>query len=201
MPIAITEPALRRVLEVRAREPEPEHLALWVEVAGVAGNAFTYDMAFLREDEIDPTDVVALHGDLRIVTPAQSVADLEGATIELDPALGGGLVIDNPNTPSPAFGAPPESLTGTVAERVDQVITLHINPAIAGHGGACELVGVEGDEVSVRLLGGCQGCGMSRVTLQQGIEAAIRSSVPEITRVVDVTDHAAGVTPYFSPAS
>ena len=198
MAISITEQALKRVLETRSREPEPKGLALWVEVAGVAGTAFTYDMAFLRRDEIDPTDVLSEHGDLTIVTPAESVDDLDGATIALDPALGGGLVIDNPNTPTPAYGAPPESLTGSVAERVEQVIGLHINPAIASHGGACELVGVSGNEVSVRLLGGCQGCGMSRVTLQQGIEAAIRSSVPEIAQVVDVTDHAAGANPYYA---
>jgi hypothetical protein len=36
MPIAITDAALERVLEVRAREHEPEGLALWVEIVGVA---------------------------------------------------------------------------------------------------------------------------------------------------------------------
>jgi Fe-S cluster biogenesis protein NfuA len=50
-------------------------------------------------------------------------------------------------------------------------------------------------------MGGCQGCGMSRVTLQQGIEAAIVSSVPEIARVVDVTDHEAGTSPFYAPVS
>ena len=39
---------------MRAKEPDSEDLALWVEVAGVSGNAFTYDMAFLRREEIDP---------------------------------------------------------------------------------------------------------------------------------------------------
>jgi len=36
------------------------------------------------------------------------------------------------------------------------------------------------------------------VTLRQGIEAAIRSSVPEIARVVDVTDHTSGTNPYYA---
>jgi Fe/S biogenesis protein NfuA len=38
------------------------------------------------------------------------------------------------------------------------------------------------------------------VTLSQGIEVAIFASVPEITKVVDVTDHAAGTNPFYEPA-
>ena len=41
---------------------------------------------------------------------------------------------------------------------------------------------------------------MAAVTLSQGIEVAIFESVPQITRVVDVTDHAAGTNPYYEPA-
>ncbi len=59
---------------------------------------------------------------------------------------------------------------------------------------------VEGDAAYLRLGGGCAGCGMATVTLSQGIEVAIRESVPEITRVVDVTDHASGTNPYFEAA-
>ena len=41
---------------------------------------------------------------------------------------------------------------------------------------------------------------MATVTLSQGIEVAITQAVSEITRVVDVTDHASGSNPYFEPA-
>ena len=44
----VTDAARERVLEVRAGEPEPEGLALWLEVNGVSGTAFTYDMYFRR---------------------------------------------------------------------------------------------------------------------------------------------------------
>ena len=37
-------------------------------------------------------------------------------------------------------------------------------------------------------------------TLDQGIESAILQAVPEIRQVVDVTDHAAGESPYYQPA-
>ena len=54
--------------------------------------------------------------------------------------------------------------------------------------------------VYVRLSGGCQGCGLAKVTLSQGIEVALRDAVPEIESVVDVTDHASGANPFYEPA-
>ena len=82
-----------------------------------------------------------------------------------------------------------------------QVLELQVNPAIASHGGHAELVAVEGDSAFLRLGGGCVGCGMVAVTLKQGVESAIRAGVPEITRVVDVTDHASGTNPYYEPTA
>jgi Fe/S biogenesis protein NfuA len=199
MTISITDDARARVLEVRGREHDPQGLTLWVEVVGTAANAYTYDMAFLRRDEIDPTDLVTEAGEIAIVVPQTSAAYLDGATIALDGQLGGGLVIDNPNTPSPDIpGLEQAVLEGTVEQRVRQVVDLYVNPAIAAHRGSCEVVGVESDAVLVRLGGGCTGCGMAAVTLRQGIEAAIRSSVPEVARVVDVTDHTSGTNPYYA---
>ena len=77
---------------------------------------------------------------------------------------------------------------------------MQINPQIAAHGGFAELVAVEGSIAYLRMGGGCQGCGMAAVTLSQGIEVAILDSVPEITEVVDVTDHAGGTNPYYEAA-
>jgi Fe/S biogenesis protein NfuA len=80
------------------------------------------------------------------------------------------------------------------------VLDHQINPSIALHGGHAELVAVEEDTAYLRLSGGCAGCGMAAVTLSQGIEVAIFDAVPEIRRVVDVTDHASGTNPYYEAA-
>ena len=72
-----------------------------------------------------------------------------------------------------------------------------INPAVADHGGRIDLVRVENETAYLRLEGGCQGCAMADVTLRQGVEVMIKDRVPEITAVVDVTDHAAGTAPHF----
>jgi Fe/S biogenesis protein NfuA len=59
---------------------------------------------------------------------------------------------------------------------------------------------VEEGTVYVRMGGGCQGCGMAAVTLTQGIESTITDTVPEISKVVDVTDHSGGDNPYYEQA-
>jgi Fe/S biogenesis protein NfuA len=201
MSISITDAARERVLEVRSQEPSPESLALWIEIVGIAGAAYQYDMAFLRMEEVDETDVVVEQDGLTLVVPRLDAPALDEATIDLDTRLGGGLVIDNPKTPAPttpALGMPPlPELHGTPEQRVRQVLELQVNPAIAAHGGSAELVAVEAETAYLRLGGGCQGCGMAAVTLKQGVQSAIRAAVPEITRITDVT----GANPYYEPAS
>jgi Fe/S biogenesis protein NfuA len=210
MVLNVTENARQKVLRVRANETEPEKLALWLEIAGVANGKYKYDMYFQPIDYAGPTDVVQRHDDLSVVIPAFSIDKVRGATLDVagDP-VEGGLVLDNPNSPSPAVGAagaagaagrPPADLSGDVAQRVLQVLDSQINPSIAAHGGRAELVAVEENTAYLRLSGGCQGCGMASVTLSQGIEVVIKEQIPEITRVVDVTDHASGENPYFESA-
>jgi Fe/S biogenesis protein NfuA len=38
------------------------------------------------------------------------------------------------------------------------------------------------------------------MTLTEGIKTAIEDAIPEITQVIDITDHAAGENPFFAPA-
>jgi Fe/S biogenesis protein NfuA len=205
MVLNITDVARQKVLRVRANENEPENLALWLEIAGVANGKYKYDMYFQPLDYAGPNDVVQRHDDLSVVIPAFSVDKVRGATLDVqgDP-VEGGLVLDNPNSPSPAVGMagsrPQADLSGDVAQRVLQVLDGQINPSIAAHGGHAELVAVEEGVAYLRLSGGCQGCGMASVTLSQGIEVVIKEQVPEVTRVVDVTDHASGENPYFESA-
>jgi len=46
--------------------------------------------------------------------------------------------------------------------------------------------------------GGCQGCAVSAMTLREGIERSIKENIPEVTEVVDATDHDAGEDPYYA---
>ncbi|MEN8234860.1 MAG: NifU family protein [Actinomycetota bacterium] len=196
--IDITEEALGKILELReAEELADLHLAL--RISGVGANGYVYETAFLRGDDVVPIDHVERHGDLAVAISASSVEDLRGAVLDLS-SVGptAGLVIRNPNTPSPGLGLGGEiELTGTPEEKVRQLLAEQINPAIASHGGIANLVAVEGSRAMLELGGGCQGCGLAAVTLQDGIERAILENIPEITEVVDVTDHSLGANPYF----
>ena len=173
--------------------------------------------------KVRASDTVQHEGDLPIVVVEDSVEKLRGATVDWsENRLGGGFVVVNPNKPpppplslptlpmSPGAGpavrppGPPTTagagLDTEAARRVMAVLDRDVNPSIASHGGHAELAGIEGTTAYLRLGGGCQGCGMATVTLSQGIEVAITQAVSEITRVVDVTDHASGTNPYFEPA-
>jgi len=201
--LRVSDEALAIVLEARAAEAGAGSLALWVETSGSSGRAFTYEIYFQAAADARVEDSTSEQGGLTVVVPAESVSHLRGAVLD---AGEGGLVIENPNQPpesshsSPAMAGPPPDLSGDVAQRILQVLEQQINPSIAAHGGRADLVAVEEDAAYLRLSGGCAGCGMAQVTLSQGIEVAIRESIPEIVRVVDVTDHAAGTNPFFEPA-
>ena len=203
--LSVTDKARRRVQEIRADEAEPDTLALWVEVIGASGTDFDYDIYFQALAEADPDDATIVYDDVTVVIPADSVDRLRGATLDMSQdLLQPGMVMTNPNQPplpaTPAMGGPPSDLSGDTEQRIQQVLEQQINPGIASHGGRADLVAVEDATAYLRLSGGCQGCGMASVTLSQGIESALRAAVPEITGVVDVTDHASGTNPYYEAA-
>lgn len=200
MVLTVTEPAQEKILELRAQEDEPDALGLRIEVTGVRGVEYTYDLTFDPVADADPGsgDVVEEQGGLSVIIPANSLDALSGATLDL-PTTGGqaGLVLRNPNRPDPLSGAHLE-LSGTVAERVQQLLDQQINPSLAMHGGFAGLDRVEDDKVYVTMGGGCQGCAVSAMTLREGIARSIQEAIPEVAEVVDVTDHALGENPYFA---
>ena len=196
--LSVSDTAREKIIEIRDQEPGDEEFALLVEVTGIREAQFAYELSFVPLGDRQPTDHLDRHGDLVIAIPEGDVENLRGASLDLTAQ---GLAMDNPNSPSPAIGnGPVGDLTGPLADQVAQVLASHVNPAIAGHGGAAELVGVEGSDVYLRLMGGCQGCGMAAVTLGQGIERILKDAIPEIGQVVDVTDHASGSNPYYEAA-
>ncbi len=82
-------------------------------------------------------------------------------------------------------------------EKIQQVIDDELNPGLGMHGGSVELIDLQGTTVFLSMSGGCQGCAAASYTLKNGIEQILKSRVPEVTEIVDVTDHSAGVDPYY----
>jgi Fe/S biogenesis protein NfuA len=198
--VRITDAARSTILGLRAVEPDGDGLALRLDVTGQNGAEYVYELTFEPLDEAAPDDVVGHAGDLPVLVPGDAVDKLQGATLdEVQPT---GLVLRNPNRPPAPSTAEPGAvhLEGSVEERLQQLLDGEINPMLAQHGGFATLERVEGDTAYLGMGGGCQGCGLARMTLTEGIKTAIEEAIPEIAHVVDTTDHAAGENPFFAPA-
>jgi len=87
---------------------------------------------------------------------------------------------------------------GEIRALVQDLLDREVNPAVAAHGGAIVLTAVRDRRLYVELRGGCQGCAGAQLTLRQGFERMVHRVVPEVTGIVDVTDHAGGASPYYT---
>lgn len=202
-PLSVTEDALTTVLDVRASEDDPAATALRVAITGGNMTDFIYQLDLVPISEKADDDVVytqGSHGELTVIVPAASVANMTGAVLDVASVGNGGLVIRNPNPPDPLAGLDLE-LEGELAQKAQAVLDQAINPALASHGGYAALIGIEDEtKVVVTMGGGCQGCAASAMTLRDGIRRMLTSALPEITDVIDATDHAAGENPFYTEA-
>jgi Fe/S biogenesis protein NfuA len=205
--LTMTDEARNVVTDAMNGEAPSETLALWVEVTGTRGAGYAYDLYFSELNLAPEGAAIGRDGDITIVIPAASVERLRGSRLEFASEGGGGLVLVNPNSPSLEEinpGVPADILAlgveGTLGSIAVVVLEEQINPSIAQHGGRADLIAMDEEKgiAYIKLSGGCQGCSMSRMTLSQGIETSLRESIPEITKVLDVTDHASGDNPFYT---
>jgi Fe-S cluster biogenesis protein NfuA len=75
----------------------------------------------------------------------------------------------------------------TARDRIEEVLE-SIRPAIQADGGDVELVQVDETAglVKVRLIGACESCPISMMTLKEGIETRVKRAVPGIVAVTAV---------------
>jgi Fe-S cluster biogenesis protein NfuA len=80
-----------------------------------------------------------------------------------------------------ALGLHPDSLDSRV-----EAALVSVRPFLAQHGGDVELLGIDEElgAVQLKLLGSCDGCPSSAVTLKGAVETAIVEAAPEIMRIV-----------------
>ena len=152
-----------------------------------------YSLAFVQADEDFDDDTVFDYDDFKLFIDSESLPFMESVKLDfITSGMGGGFRIDKVRAPA--------KVEGPLGEKVQKVIEEQINPALALHGGFIELINVEGSTAYIELGGGCRGCGMVDVTLKQGVEVMIKQNVPEITKILDTTDHASGNNPYYQPS-
>ena len=196
--LSIAQDAVEMITNLAEQEPGDEEYGLYIEVTGIRSGQFTYDLSFVPVADVTDSQILERHESLAVIVRAEDVEKLGGASLSLSDE---GLAMNNPNTPAtPTIAAPQGDLTGPLADQIQTVLEQQVNPAIASHGGGAELVSVDGTIAYLKLMGGCQGCGMAQVTLRQGIERILMEAIPDLSGVIDVTDHASGSDPYYQSA-
>jgi len=187
--VTLTDLARQKFLEfVKAEGREGHGLRIVVSDGGTMSPEFALN--FVGPDDLNDDDVAVDVGDFKVYIDPDSVKWLKDASVDYVDALDdSGFKVEAPH-----------SGPGPVAHAVNRVLDDTINPAVKSHGGFISLVAVEDSTAYLRFGGGCQGCGMVDVTLKQGVEKVLFEKVPEIKKVMDVTDHAAGTNPYYQPA-
>ena len=185
--IHLTDLARQKFVEFLEAE-EDDGLAIRLAVAGRGPHGLNYQLDVVNEAEEADSHYMLDQGSFRLLVDRGSADQLDGVEIDfLQRGLESGFHFENANS----------GWRDPVAQAVQQVLDTQINPGVAGHGGYVMLLDVKDATAYISLNGGCQGCGMADVTLKQGIEVAIQDAVPEIQRVLDTTDHAAGENPYY----
>jgi Fe/S biogenesis protein NfuA len=155
------------------------------------GAKFRYELKLVAVDSKHTDDTVVHLDGIDLYLDRESAPRLQGATLDyVEDISGSGLKFENPN--QTALARHP------LAGRVQEVLDDRVNPALAAHGGVVSLVDIQETRVVLSFGGGCQGCGMADLTMKQGVSAQLKQQIPEITEVVDATDHAAGATPYYT---
>ena len=188
--LKLTEAAKKRFLEVIATEGR-EGNGLRVIVRNGGSSRPDFALNFVESGSEPEHDAVIDTGDFKVYVGDESAKYLEGASIDfIDNLQESGFKVDAPNA---GLSRP----SGPLAETVLRVIDEKINPAVAAHGGHVDLVAVENETAYLRFGGGCQGCGMASATLKNGVERTLFAEVPQLKKVMDVTDHAAGKNPYY----
>ncbi len=187
--LTVTDAAAQKIVSAKTEEGSVE-VALRV-TAHEEGAKFRYELKLVAADSKGEGDsVISLDG-IDLYLDRDSAVCLTGATLDyVEDLSGSGLKFDNPN--KTALARHP------LGSRVQQILDDQINPGLASHGGAVSLVDIQETRVVLSFGGGCQGCGMVDVTLKDGVTAQLQQQIPEITEVVDVTDHAAGENPYYA---
>ena len=187
--LTVTDAAADKIRAAKSSEG-CEDVALRVTVSE-DGAKFRYELKLVATDSKEADDSVIRLDDVDLYLDRESALRLDGATLDyVEDISGSGLKFENPNQTTLAR----HPLAGRVQELLDD----RINPGLASHGGVVSLVDIQEARVVLRFGGGCQGCGMADLTLKEGVSAQLKQQIPEITEVIDVTDHAAGENPYYT---
>ncbi len=163
-----------------------------VSALRIAGNLTEQKLWLVKPEDKQANDLILNEAGFEVYLDPLSGQNLEGAIVDfIDDVMKSGFRIYKA---SPSWDDP-------LAQKIQDLLDQQVNPGVASHGGSISLEKVTADTAFLRMGGGCQGCSSAQLTLRQGVEQMIKAAIPEIKRIVDVTDHASGENPYYNEAN
>jgi Fe-S cluster biogenesis protein NfuA len=75
-----------------------------------------------------------------------------------------------------------DEMSETLADKVKEALE-QVRPQLQADGGDIEFVAFDDGIVKVKMKGACNGCPMSTMTLQWGVENFLKKRIPEVKKV------------------
>ena len=168
------------------KEQGEKDLALKVEVEKVGTPVANVTFGFVRPSDLHRKQKKFSYKGFDAYIWASNFDYLKDSDVALkSEGLTKKLTIKAPNAKGDAPGK-----DSPLIEKIQYTLLTEISPRLASHGGFAELIEItKKKEVVLNFGGGCQGCSSVAITLKDGIEQELMGLYPEITAILDVTDH------------
>ena len=182
--VVVSESAITYLKDLLSSQEEPTNIKIFVSDPGTM-NAETC-IVYCKVGEEEDDDILMDINEISIYLESESLPFLEDCKVDYHPdKFGGQLTIRAPNAKIPSLKE-----NSSIEEKINYFLYSEINPSLASHGGEVSLVEViDSNKAVLRFGGGCQGCGMVDLTLKNGVEKTLKDNIPEITEIIDSTDH------------
>ena len=182
--VTVSESAVTYLKDLLNSQEEPTNIKIFVSDPGTMKAETCIVYCKVGEEEED--DILMDCDEISIYLESESLPFLEDCKVDYHPdKFGGQLTIRAPNAKIPNLKE-----DSSIEEKINYYLYSEINPSLASHGGEVSLVEViESSTAVLRFGGGCQGCGMVDLTLKNGVEKTLKENIPELSEIIDSTDH------------
>ncbi len=180
--IVITEPAQKKYVELLKDREANTNIRIFVENPGT--EKASCGMSFCPLNMYDQADLVYEYEGFKLIVDPISDPFLSDAVVD---------VKDGEFTlRAPSISRNMLDPTLPLRDRINFVILTEVNPGIASHGGAVEIVDFlqPQNELHVKFHGGCVGCASVGITIKDALSKKLNSRFPnDNIKVIDKTEH------------
>lgn len=182
--VSISDSAIKYLENLLDSQDEPTNIRIFVSDPGTMRAETCIVYSKVGEEEED--DILMEIDKISVFLENESLPYLEDCKVDYNPdKFGGQLTIRAPNAKIPSLKE-----NSSIEDKINYYLYSEVNPSLASHGGEVSLVEViDSSKAVLKFGGGCQGCGMVDLTLKNGVEKTLIDNIPEITEIIDSTDH------------